>query len=341
MDNIICNIPVRTQLVRSYPIILEMLQLRGYNIDGYKPITVKEVQQTTVTGSNPCGLEPIITNKPPICFTEKSREFKELKQWVKIHSVEVSASFYKQYPTLSKIIMEHTPYEEREKHFTKEGAYIIDKYKELLTLYKELCTPIIEVHFQQCFNIENLWTPNARDGGKFMNDMERIILNLESRASELVNTALEESNFDIYSDKEKESIRKEVVKLFKSNRTLVFLFRTKNKASATLDQKYEKYCSHLLSKHGIVIQLFNLRNLMFNITKHFMVPHHQVLNMWINGEEIEIMKKTYNIHQFSELPIISHNDPVAKFIGLIKGDVCKITRNNKTSGTYIIYRYCR
>ena len=132
-----------------------------------------------------------------------------------------------------------------------------------------------------------------------MNDMERIILNLESRASELINTSFEESNFD-YTDDEKESIRKELVKLFKSNRTLVFLFRTKNKASATLDQKYEKYCSQLLSKHGLFVQLFNLRKLMFNITKHFMVPNHKVLNMWINGDEIDTMKKTYNIQQFSD-----------------------------------------
>lgn len=341
MDNVICNIPVRTQLVRSYPIILEMLRLRGYNTNGYKPITVNDVQQSTSNGLNPGGLEPIITNKLPICFTDGSREFNELRKCILSHSVELSHDFQKQYPELNKVILENTPFEDREKHFTKTGNYLIEKHASLLNLYKELLTQIVEVHFQQCFNIENLWMPNARDGGKFMNDMERIILNLESKANEIIYNSFEESNFDCYSDEQKESIKSELVTLYKGSRTLIFLFRTKNKASATLDQKYEKYCSILLAKHKIHIQLFNLRKLMFNITKHIMVPCHEVLNIWTNGNEVENIKKTYNVCQFSEFPIISHNDPVAKFIGLKKGEICKITRNNRTSGTCVVYRYCR
>ena len=71
----------------------------------------------------------------------------------------------------------------------------------------------------------------------------------------------------------------------------------------------------------------------FDILKHKLVPHHEVLSR----EEVEKLLKAYNIKK-EQLPRILLTDPVAKAIGAKEGDVIKIIRKSPTAGISIAYR---
>ena len=81
------------------------------------------------------------------------------------------------------------------------------------------------------------------------------------------------------------------------------------------------------------VECFNISELMVNITEHAYVPKHILLT---EEEKKELMKR-YRIKE-SQLPKILHNDPVAKYLGLKRGDVVKIIRSSETAGKYVNYR---
>jgi DNA-directed RNA polymerase I, II, and III subunit RPABC1 len=92
----------------------------------------------------------------------------------------------------------------------------------------------------------------------------------------------------------------------------------------------------IIQKLGGMIQYFQIKQLMFNPTKHELVPKHTKLN---TTEVAEIMSK-YMIKSKLSMPIILHNDPVAKWLGLKQGDIVMIDRYNENSGISYYYRCC-
>lgn len=87
---------------------------------------------------------------------------------------------------------------------------------------------------------------------------------------------------------------------------------------------------------GYFITVFTIQELLYNILEHVLVPKHKILN---KTEKEEVYSR-YNIKNDSELPEISRFDPVSKVIGLRPGDVCEITRKNKTAIESKFYRFC-
>ena len=84
-------------------------------------------------------------------------------------------------------------------------------------------------------------------------------------------------------------------------------------------------------------QIFEISKLIINIMEHEFVPEHTI----ISKEEKQKLLERFDIATFTQLPIILKSDPVAKFIGMRRGDVCKIIRPSETSGRYEMYRYCQ
>jgi DNA-directed RNA polymerase subunit H (RpoH/RPB5) len=94
--------------------------------------------------------------------------------------------------------------------------------------------------------------------------------------------------------------------------------------------------NQIWEQDGIFIVIYNLDRLQFNILDHEYVPKHIILN----DNEINKMKKRYNITKNTELPEISRYDPVAQAIGMRPGQICKIIRPSKTAITADYYRLC-
>ena len=68
------------------------------------------------------------------------------------------------------------------------------------------------------------------------------------------------------------------------------------------------------------IELFHETELQYNLTKHYLVPLHELIYKKDTIEAKEFKKNKY--------PIISRTDPVSRFYGWNTGDIIKITRKN-------------
>jgi DNA-directed RNA polymerase subunit H (RpoH/RPB5) len=94
------------------------------------------------------------------------------------------------------------------------------------------------------------------------------------------------------------------------------------------------------------IEVFTTDNLVFNVTKHILVPEHIPLN----EQEKKDLLTRYHIKE-NQIPRMLSSDPVAMYYGLLQGTVVKIIREEVVEDgndeednyikKYVTYRYIK
>jgi len=87
------------------------------------------------------------------------------------------------------------------------------------------------------------------------------------------------------------------------------------------------------ASHELTMELFYYSEVSFNITDHYLVPRHELMDKEHVTEILERFKCSRD-----QLPKISKDDPVSKYYGAKIGDVFKIYRKSPTAGLAEYYR---
>ena len=75
--------------------------------------------------------------------------------------------------------------------------------------------------------------------------------------------------------------------------------------------------------NDILIELFQEEELSYNITKHYLVPKHELIY-----EKGSKGAKEFKDKYSDKFPIILKSDPISRFYGYKKGDIIKVTRKS-------------
>lgn len=90
-----------------------------------------------------------------------------------------------------------------------------------------------------------------------------------------------------------------------------------------------------LREEGRTLETFDLRELQYNVARHALVPCHRK----ITAAEADAVLTRYNARK-SQLPTILRSDAMARYLGLVSGDVVEITRTSPAAGLHVLYRHC-
>ena len=188
-------------------------------------------------------------------------------------------------------------------------------YSQFLELYKTFN------NYSSVFDIEGIDKNENRTIVKFVRDIN----------DKKKGTTLGLNNqFDIKSAKkelfELYDFSKQVQQL-KDTDTLIFVICYGERIHNTHIQ---------IEKQLVNCQLFHISQLLFNITKHKYVPKHELLSI----DEIVELKKNVSIFSTTQLPTIKDTDPVARYLNMKNGDVCRIHRPSPSTKIHICYRVC-
>ena len=142
----------------------------------------------------------------------------------------------------------------------------------------------------------------------------------------------EDSLLVIINEAVSENISKNVEIMYSSG-----LEELKNGLSESIQKEMKQSKFEMNLNYFRNVHIFGVDTLVRNLLNHSLVPKHTPIR---DTKEIQKILKNTNalIHQ---LPVILRTDPIAKFIRLCPGNICKIERTSNKSGETVYYRVCK
>lgn len=104
-----------------------------------------------------------------------------------------------------------------------------------------------------------------------------------------------------------------------------------------IKDKMSQNNTKMLTSLKLNVQVFDIRHLQYNVSKHILVPKHEIVK---DDEEVKKLIHNLNLKSKFQLPLILKTDAMAKYLGLKNGDVVRITRVSPTAGEYVMFRCC-
>jgi len=125
-----------------------------------------------------------------------------------------------------------------------------------------------------------------------------------------------------FAKKDFTSILNKLKKEYGDNLHIILVTKDKLNQTLSKDITRMKHC-----------ESFVLKSLIFNITKHYLIPKVEIISI----EEENKLLEAYNISKL-KLPRILLSDPLVKYYAAKSGDIFRITRTSKNSGIILSYR---
>ena len=92
--------------------------------------------------------------------------------------------------------------------------------------------------------------------------------------------------------------------------------------------------SKKIAELSVDYQVFDIRELQFNISHHHLTPKHELVS---DDKEIAAILAAYEVKK-TQLPLILRADPMARYFHAKPGNLMRVTRISPTSGEYLVYR---
>ena len=209
--------------------------------------------------------------------------------------------------------------------------YIMSNNNRILSIFKSRNT-ILELLDNQSFNTKEYegFSINEIDAMVSNNQLDMLISNDKIQkkayikyylnAKQIRPTVLDEIIEDLFV----------IENVLTKNDTLIIIIEDEPNDTILTKLRY------LYDNEGYFVIIHNIKRLQFNILNHKLVPSGFILD----ENEIEEMKKKYNIKDLKQLPEISRFDPQALALCIRPGQVCMFNRESVTAMFYDYYRLC-
>lgn len=91
-------------------------------------------------------------------------------------------------------------------------------------------------------------------------------------------------------------------------------------------------------KMKLRVGFFQAHSLVNNPLEHVLVPKHERVPAAQHADFLRVNR----INSKHQLPTICfHEDMIGRLLGLVPGDIVKITRGSPSAGEYVLYRHCK